>query len=236
VRHRMSAGAVFALLSSLGIMVAAPVCGAEIDSGQGIVGVKLRQTGKQVEKRLGEVHFCEISPQGTCVANGDWQYAIINGNVPPVSDAFFTSRGRVESVSTGNCRGCTSTNVGVGASQARLQRTYPSIDCHLLPSVPKKLHLEDCKLPAKPHQPITVFQVTRGRMNQVSIYTAADAPALAKTSALCERSPLWIVRATSYCMTGSPCISGMLRRSGRRRRMLLVLRGFEVLGAGVVGV
>ncbi len=134
-KRLLGAAAVIGLLSSAGIMAAAPAALAKIVIGQSIAGVKLGDTEAQVRRLVGKPFACEPCSMKEKV----WRYE--RGFEGVIA---FDSHGRLQSMWTGSKKQKTSKGIHAngfsfaghphGSSLAEIKKAYPSAKCTELPN------------------------------------------------------------------------------------------------------
>jgi hypothetical protein len=126
MRRRISVIAVLGLLLSAGVVAAAPVAlativigrsaaGAGIVPGQSIDGIKLGESGTQVEHTLG-------TPTAGQISGGYLQYyppSMFDGEI------YFNAQGNVDGLSTASSHFKTSKGIYVGSSFSAVHKAYP---------------------------------------------------------------------------------------------------------------
>jgi hypothetical protein len=133
MRRSINVMAVLLVLSSAGIMVAAPAALASIVIGQGVAGVKLGDTEAQVTAILG--------PPTSKESAGPAYPGVVNISYPTSVGLHFTlTNGRVSGALFFSKKQKTSKGITMGSSRAQLKRAYPQAKCVEGPYGPRSLY------------------------------------------------------------------------------------------------
>jgi len=120
MRRTINVVAMLSLLSSVGIMAAAPVASATIVVGQGIAGVDIGQSPTQVEGVLGSPTFKQPPSQGLTA----WDY-----HKSPLGLQVDFTGGSVIGMWTTAPQQRTSKGISIDSSPAQVRKAYPKVKC-----------------------------------------------------------------------------------------------------------
>jgi hypothetical protein len=133
MRRSINVMAVLLVLSSAGIMVAAPAALANIVIGQSIAGVKLGDSEAQVTAVLG--------PPESKESAGPAYPGVVNVRYPSSVGLHLTvTNGRVFGMLLFSKKQKTSKGITIGSSRARMKRAYPKAKCAEGPYGPKSIY------------------------------------------------------------------------------------------------
>lgn len=151
-----------AVLLALGVLVAAAHAGATILPQQGMAGVKLEMTKKQVRAALGE-------PLGIRRGKNDFG-PYTEFRYPFLVSVFFQGDRTVTSVRTSGRKERTAQGIGVGSTEMDVKRKVPGARCKTFLGGFRQCFVGSFR----PGTRVTDFQIKRGRVVRVDVGFVID--------------------------------------------------------------